>query len=267
MKINDIITNRIYKWIMIYPWFRKIVVWMYSEVMKLPQYHIDLSPGDIGSYVLLVENPGDVPRVASYLDQAKEVANHREYLSYTGQLKDATVTITSTGIGGPSTAIAIEELSVIGAETFIFLGSSQTGSDSFIIATSAVRDEGTGLQYSPLAFPALADVQVAAALQQVCQARGVMARVGVVHSRDSYYRRGYASGTPQDSSRDDTYPGVLGFDMNTAATFIVSSVLSKRAGAILADVDQDGMLKTSQIEIAIDTLSLLIANERDKESP
>ena len=252
MKISDFLMNRIYKWIMIYPWFRKILIGVYN-LSKMPQYHIGLSPSQIGTYVLLVENPDDVPTIASYLDQAKEVASHREYLSYTGTHKGVAVTIISTGIGGPSAAIAIEELAVIGAETFIFLGHCQTDDEEYIIATGAVRDEGTGLQYTPLAFPALADLRVSASLQQACQARSANHRVGVVHSRDAYYRIGYLSGDPKN-----TYAGVLGFDANTAATFIVSSVLSKKAGAFLAKADEEGKLKAAQIEISMDAISRLI---------
>jgi uridine phosphorylase len=263
MNLSKFLMNRIYKWVTIYPWFRKIMIGMYN-LSKMPQYHIDLAPGQIGAYVLLVENPDDVPRIAAHLDQAKEVASHREYLSYTGMYKDTPVTVISTGIGGPSAAIAIEELAVIGAETFIFLGLCETGVEDYIIAIGAVRDEGTGLHYTPLAFPALADFRVSASLQQACHDRRVKYAVGVVHSRDAFYRVGYTSGDSQDAGQSRAFPGVLAYDVNTAATLIVSSVLSKKAGAFLAKANGDGKIEAAQIEIALDALYTLIESDKNQ---
>lgn len=260
MNLITYINNRIYKWIMIYPQFRKIIVWLYSNLLKLPQYHIGLSPKDIGLYVFLVENPDDVIRFASYLDQAKEMSNHREYLSYTGKLDGADVTIISTGIGGPSTAIAIEELSAIGAKVFVSVGFCKSNNSEFIVATGALRDEGTGLQYTPLAIPAIADLCISDFLKRACQLKKCDFQVGIVHSRDSYYRIGHSDANIKEL-RSQNFPGVIAFDMNVAATFIVSSVLAKKAGAILSKADKEGKIRKDHIEIAISAMSMIIKED------
>src|SRR3981081_3855732 len=93
-----------------------------GEVPVAPQYHIECSPGDVGRYVLLPGDPGRVPGIAAFLERAEKIAQHREYTTFTGWLAGEKVSVTSTGIGGPSTAIAVEELARIGADTFIRVG-------------------------------------------------------------------------------------------------------------------------------------------------
>jgi uridine phosphorylase len=225
----------------------------------MPQYHIGLTQGQIGRYIFLVEKPDDAPRFASFLDGAKEVANHREYCSYTGKLDGVDVTIISTGIGGPSTAIAIEELAVIGAEVFIFTGFCTSNDSAFIVATGAFRDEGTGLQYMPLEVPALADLHTSDHLKQVCLKKKCDFQDGIVHSRDAFFQVGYDDSNA-NGGNETTYPGIIALDMNSATTFIVSHVLSKKAGAILACADQEGKLKKVHIEIAIDAMKSIIGS-------
>ena len=139
----------------------------------LLQYHIRMKPGDVGRYVLMPGDPGRVPIIASFLDGARQVAENREHRSYTGMLDGVPVSVTSTGIGGPSTAIAIEELAKIGADTFIRVGTSGIIQDSIlpgdlIVVSSAVRDEGTAMQYMPMAFPAVAELDVVDCLRKAC---------------------------------------------------------------------------------------------------
>src|ERR671922_2388785 len=130
--------------------------------MGEPQYHIRAKPGDVGEAVLLPGDPGRVESIARLLDRPRKVAANREYTTYTGELDGRAVSVCSTGIGSPSTAIALEELAAIGARTFIRVGT--TGSiqqgvsfGDLVVATSAVRDEGTTPGYVPLGYPAVAD--------------------------------------------------------------------------------------------------------------
>ena len=140
-------------------------------------YHIQMKKGDVGRYVLLPGDPGRCSLIAKYFDDAKKVAQNREYTTYTGYLLGEKVSVTSTGIGCPSTAIAIEELSMIGADTFIRVGTSggmqpYTRVGDLAITSAAVRDEGTSLHYMPLAFPAVADIDVILALREAAERVG-----------------------------------------------------------------------------------------------
>src|SRR5436190_13844700 len=137
--------------------------------MGEPQYHIRSKPGDVGEAVLLPGDPGRVESIARLLDHPRLIANNREYITYTGDLGSRTVSVCSTGIGSPSTAIAVEELAAIGATTFIRVGT--TGSiqsdvhfSDLVIATAAVRDEGTTPGYVPLPYPAVADFELVSAM-------------------------------------------------------------------------------------------------------
>ena len=135
---------------------------MYAYNDKGQQYHVELAKGDVGRYVILPGDPGRVETIAAFLDHPVKMASHREYVTYTGALDGVKVSVTSTGIGGPSAAIAVEELIAAGADTFIRIGTAGMIQDYFnlndcIIATGAVRDEGTTRQYIPLAYPAVAD--------------------------------------------------------------------------------------------------------------
>ncbi len=125
------------------------------------QYHVELVPGDVAPYVLLPGDPGRVPLVASYWDEAREVARNREYVTYTGTYRGAPISCTSTGIGAPSTAIALEELARVGATTFVRIGtcgSLQTRArvGDLAIFDSAARYDGASRLYAPLEFPAVA---------------------------------------------------------------------------------------------------------------
>ena len=151
------------------------------------QYHLQLNEGDVGRYVLLPGDPARCARIAEYFDEPQFIAQNREYTTFSGYLNGERVSVTSTGIGCPSTAIAVEELIKIGADTFIRVGTSggiqpgtQTG--DIAIVTGAIRDEGTTRQYLPIEFPALADPEIVLALQQSALELGFPFRVGVTHS-------------------------------------------------------------------------------------
>lgn len=133
------------------------------------QFHIDVAPGEVGKYVIMPGDPKRCAKIAKYLDNAKLVADKREYVTYTGYLDGEKVSVTSTGIGGPSAAIALEELVKCGADTFIRVGTcggidlNVKGGD-LIIATGSIRAEGTSREYAPIEFPAVANLDVINAL-------------------------------------------------------------------------------------------------------
>ena len=215
-----------------------------SETFDEPrQYHIDCEPGDVGRYVLLPGSPDRVPLIASFFDNPREIARKREYVTYTGTISGVPVSVTSTGIGGPSTAIAVEELSKIGADTFIRVGTSgimqpeiQTG--DLIVATAAVRDEGTSHQYMPPEFPAVAHLEVVQALQSACVQQNRRFHTGIVHSKDSFYGEVQSDRMPMKRHLQERWQtwidgGTLCSEMEAATLFVVASILRKRAGALM----------------------------------
>jgi uridine phosphorylase len=206
-------------------------------------YHIQMKRGDVGRYVLTPGDPGRCALIARYFDNPVKVAEHREYTTYTGHLLGEKVSVTSTGIGCPSTAIAVEELATIGADTFIRVGTSggmqqYTQVGDLVITSAAVRDEGTSQQYMPLAFPAVADVDVVLALREAAERLGVPHHVGITQSKDSFYGQHQPERMPvadQLLSRWKAWiaGGVLCSEMEAATLFVVSSILRKRAGGIM----------------------------------
>lgn len=136
----------------------------YSE-REDKQYHIQVGKGDVGRYVILPGDPKRCAKIAQYLDDAKLMADSREFVTYTGSLDGVPVSVTSTGIGGPSAAIALEELVKSGADTFVRVGTcggiqAEVRSGDLVIATGAVRMEGTSREYAPIEYPAVADIGI-----------------------------------------------------------------------------------------------------------
>jgi len=231
------------------------------------QYHIKMSSGDIGRYVLLPGDPDRVPLIASFLDNAQLVAENREHRTYTGSIKGTQVSVTSTGIGGPSTAIAVEELAKLGADTFIRVGTSGMMQDfikpgNLIVVSGAVRDEGTALHYMPIDFPAIAHLDVVECLRQACEATGVTYHVGLSHSKDSFYGEVEPDRMPISQTlkhRWDAWvqAGVLCSEMEAAALFVLASTLGKRAGGIMvaggSHVGLEPLCKT-----AVESIRMLI---------
>ena len=156
------------------------------------QYHTGVGPQDIGKYVILPGDPKRCAKIAEFLTDAKQVADNREFTTYTGTLDGVRVSVTSTGIGGPSAAIAIEELSKCGAHTFLRVGTcggmqeNILGGD-LVIADGAIRMEGTSREYAPVEYPAVPDFTVTTALVQAAKKRGIRHHVGVVQSKDSFF--------------------------------------------------------------------------------
>ncbi|MEF9967972.1 MAG: nucleoside phosphorylase, partial [Longicatena sp.] len=149
------------------------------------QYHIGVAKGEVGRYVLLPGDPKRCEKIAQYFDNPVLVADSREYVTYTGTLNGVKVSVTSTGIGGPSASIAMEELVACGADTFIRIGTcggmdiNVKGSD-VVIAQAAIRFEGTSKEYAPIEFPAVADLQITNALVNAAEKLDQPYHAGVV---------------------------------------------------------------------------------------
>jgi len=212
------------------------------------QYHINTTPDDVGKYVILCGDPGRVPEIAKHFENPKQISFNREYNVYTGFLNGTKISCVSTGIGGPSSAIAVEELIRCGAHTFIRVGTSGgikldvTGGD-LVIASAAVRAEGTSREYLPIEYPASADFNVTLALKNAAQAvckneDGKRYHIGVVHSKDSFYGETNPEDMPVDYmllNKWNAYvkAGCLTSEMECAAIFSVALSRGVRAGAIL----------------------------------
>ena len=156
------------------------------------QMHIQIKKGDIGRYVILPGDPGRCEKIARYFDEPKQIAQNREYTLWTGKLDGVPVAVCSTGIGGPSAAIALEELVECGADTFIRVGTSggivdEVCGGDIVIATAAIRQEGTSREYLPIEFPAAADFSVVSALRDAVVKLGLTHHIGVIQSKDSFY--------------------------------------------------------------------------------
>ena len=162
----------------------------YSEDQE-KLYHLQVGRGDVGRYVLLPGDPNRCAQIAAYFDDPQLVADSREFVTYAGMLDGEKVSVTSTGIGGPSSAIALEELVMAGADTFVRVGTCggmqlDVKSGDIVIATGAIRMEGTSREYAPIEFPAVADLDVTNALVQAAKALDLSHHVGVVQCKDSF---------------------------------------------------------------------------------
>jgi len=209
-------------------------------------YHLHIKPGDVGRYVLLPGDPGRTDLIASYFDDAELVAHNREHKTWTGTLNGVKVSVTSTGMGCPSTAIAMEELIKCGADTFIRVGTSGRVCDAAmdpsldgVINTAAVRDEGTTIQYIPMAYPAVADRHVVAALADAAEELGYNFAEGITQSKDSFYGQHDPESMPAEGRLKERWEAwrrghVMTSEMESAAIFIISSIRRCRASSIMA---------------------------------
>lgn len=214
------------------------------------QYHIGVRKGEVGKYVLLPGDPKRCAEIAKYFDDAKLVADSREFVTYTGTLDGKKVSVTSTGIGGPSAAIAMEELKVCGAETFIRVGTcggmdlNVKGGD-IVIASGAIRFEGTSKEYAPIEYPAVADFEIVTALKNAADKLGLRNHIGVVQSKDSFYGQHRPETLPNKNELLNKWDawcklGCKASEMESASLFIVASYLKVRCGAcFLAIANQE----------------------------
>ncbi len=245
-------------------------------------HHINLRKGDVGRYVLLPGDPGRCEKIAQYFDNPQFVTQKREYVTYTGTLLGEKVAVVSTGIGCPSTAIAVEELVAIGADTFIRVGTSGGMQPELIpgelaILTGAIRDEGTTLHYLPVEFPAVADTEVVTALREAAIQNQCGYHLGVSQSKDSFYGQHQPERMPVASHLLERWKawkmgGAICSEMEAAAIFILGSIYRVRTGGvmlIMANQEAPGPRVVyddlhGTISTAVGALKILI--ERDRKA-
>ena len=248
------------------------------------QYHIGLKAGDVGEYVILPGDPKRCKKIAAYFDDAKLIADNREYTTYTGYLNGEKISVTSTGIGGPSAAIALEELVNVGAKKFIRVGTcggmdiDVKGGD-IVIATGAIRMEGTTKEYAPIEFPAIADIDIVNALTHAAKNLGFNYHRGVVQCKDSFYGQHEPDKMPVSYELKNKWEawksmGCLASEMESAALFIVSSFLKVKTGSVFLTVANQEREKVGlenpvehdtdkAIKTAIEAIKILIANDKE----
>lgn len=254
----------------------------YSQNGK--QYHLDIKKGDVGKYVILPGDPKRCKKIAQYFDDPQLIADNREYVTYTGYLDGIKVSVTSTGIGGPSAAIAIEELVQSGADTFIRVGTCggmeiDVKSGDIVIASGAIRQEGTSKEYAPIEFPAVGNYTVINALvDSVKKMKDIKYHVGVVQSKDSFYGQHDPSSKPVSYELENKWEawlkmGTLASEMETAALYVVSSYLKVRSATVLLVVanqerekkqlDNPVVRDTDKaIKVAIEAIKLLAKQDK-----
>ena len=247
------------------------------------QFHIACAQGDIGRYCILPGDPGRVPAIAALFDDAKQIAYNREFNVWTGTLLGGKVTACSTGIGGPSASIAMEELHKCGADTFIRTGTCggidlNVQSGDVVVATGAIRYEPTSREYAPIEFPAVADFQVTNALVEATKKLGFPLHTGIVQCKDSFYGQHDPAASPvyyelQQKWESWKRLGVKASEMESAALFVVAAALGCRCGSCFhvvwnqereaAGLDQKMSEDTSSsVKVSVEALKLLIEADR-----
>ena len=250
------------------------------------QFHIQCGPADVGRYCFLPGDPGRCEKIAAYFDNPVKVQSNREYTTYTGTLLGEKVSVCSTGIGGPSAVIAMEELHNIGADTFIRVGTCggialQVKSDDVVIATGAVRHEGASREYAPIEFPAVSDYEVQTALVQAAKNLGKPWHAGVVQCKDSFYGQHDPGRMPV--AQELLYKweawkrlGVLASEMESAALFCCAAALGVRCGSCFhviwnqereaAGLDQaESHDLTAALDVGVEAVKLLIRADRERK--
>ncbi len=243
-------------------------------------YHIAMKKGDVGRYVFLPGDPGRCEKIASYFDNPELIAYNREYKTYTGTLLGEKVSVTSTGIGCPSAAIAVEELITIGADTFIRVGTSggvqpHLNPGDLGIVTGAIRDEGTTRHYMPIEFPAVADIDVVLALREAAENLGIPHHLGISQSKDSFFGQHAPERMPVDKYLLERWKawvqgGTICSEMEASAIFVLSTIYRKRAGGImLIGWNQEGENPEEHvsdldplIRTAVESVKILIQKDR-----
>ncbi len=251
------------------------------------QFHIRCKEGDVGRYVFLPGDPGRCESIAAHFDNPVHVGMNREYNIYTGTLLGQKVSVCSTGIGGPSASIAMEELAAIGADTFIRVGTCG-GIDldvlpgDVVVANGAIRYEHTSLEYAPIEFPSVADFDVTLALKEACQDLGYRTHVGVVQCKDAFYGQHNPKKSPVSYELLQKWEswkrlGVKASEMESAALFVVAASLGVRCGSCFHVVwnqerEAAGMSMplvedtSGAIQVGIEAMKKIIAKDLAKKA-
>lgn len=241
-------------------------------------HHIKCCKGDVGKYVILPGDPGRVKKIAAYINDARLVASNREYITYTGTLYGQEVSVCSTGIGGPSASIAMEELVKCGADTFIRVGTcgaidASLDPGDLIIPTGAIRKEGTGCEYVPIEFPAVANFDLVGELKRAAEELGHSQHLGIVECKDSYYGQHDPDSMPVSYELHSKWEawkkaGAIASEMESATLFLVASVRGVRCATVLLlcrnlereAITRSGEISTWETAPAIETAVRAIKN-------
>ena len=254
-----------------------------QETEKL--YHLNCVKGDVGRYVLLPGDPGRCEAIAKLFDDPVHIGMNREYNIWTGTLLGEKVSVCSTGIGGPSAAIAMEELVQIGADTFVRVGTCggihlDVKPGDIVVATGSIRYEHTSLEYAPIEYPAVADFTVTSALKKAAETLKIPHHVGVVQCKDNFYGQHSPDSMPVSYDLNNKWEawiqcGALASEMESAALFIVAGVRRVRCGAVLLAVanqtrramglpDEQVHDTEAAIRVAVEAVRSLIREDREK---
>ncbi len=250
------------------------------------QYHLQIRKGDVGRYVILPGDPKRCEKIAAHFENARFIADNREYITYTGFLDGEKVSVTSTGIGGPSATIALEELVLSGADTFVRVGTcggidlDVKGGD-MVVATGAVRMEGTSREYAPIEYPAVADFEVASALVEAGKTLGYPCHTGVVQCKDAFYGQHEPERMPVSYELLNKWEawkrmGCKASEMESAALFIAAGHLRVRCGSVFLVIGNQerqalGMENPivhdteGAIRMAVEAIRGLIRADREKK--
>ena len=249
------------------------------------QFHIRCNKGDVGRYVFLPGDPGRCEFIAKHFDNPVHIGMNREYNIYTGTLLGEKVSVCSTGIGGPSASIAMEELAAIGADTFIRIGTCggidlEVLPGDIVVATGAIRFEHTSMEYAPIEFPAVSDFGIAQALKSAGEELGYRTHTGIVQCKDSFYGQHSPERSPvyyelQQKWESWKRLGVKASEMESAALFVVASALHVRCGSCFHAVwnqerEKLGMAMpmtedtSGAIKVGIEAMKKIIAEDLKK---
>ena len=257
-----------------------------NEQTRERQFHIQCVQGEVGGYCILPGDPGRCEAIAKHFDSPVHIRTNREYVTFTGTLLGERVSVVSTGIGGPSAAIAMEELANIGVHTFVRVGTCggidlSVQSGDVVVATGAVRMEGTSREYAPIEWPAVPDFTVTTALVEACKALGYSWHAGVVQCKDSFYGQHSPARMPVSYELEQKWEawkrlGVLASEMESAALFAVAAARRVRCGSVFhviwnqereaAGLDQEESHNTgAAITAGVEALKRLIEQDRRAE--
>ncbi len=250
------------------------------------QFHIRAKEGDVGRYVFLPGDPGRCESIAQHFDNPQHFGMNREYNIWNGTLLGEKVTVCSTGIGGPSASIAMEELAAIGADTFIRVGTCggihmDVLPGDVVVATGSIRFEHTSLEYAPIEFPAVADFDITAALKAASEDLGYRTHVGVVQCKDAFYGQHSPERSPVYYDLLQKWEswkrlGVKASEMESSALFVVASALGVRCGSCFHAVwnqerEKAGLYMpmtedtSGAIKVGIEAMKRIIAADQKKK--
>lgn len=237
------------------------------------QKHLQVSPGDVGRYVLLPGDPARCDKIAAHFDDPVQMAYNREFKTITGTLLGEKVSVVSTGVGNPSAAIAIEELHKCGVHTYIRVGTSggmqpEALPGDLAIMKASIRDEGTTKHYMPVEFPAVAHLDVVLALREAAEILGYRYHVGISHSKDSYYGQVEPERMPIAAYLQERWTawvrgGTIAAEMESATLMTLGAIYGLRTGSIALiaiNNDKPELGVITDVEPMISTAILAIKN-------